>query len=209
MYVKTYVTSWGITLNVSIQKTPQKQYHLLYHMHHRLISMMTIGCSNNNKVNFCVLVHIHCTSLEYIYVYTGFTRWLNHILVPVDEYGHVMPCRKGAGNILSCIYYAHNIYMYIYSFFLVYVVVHTGSMSLERVDFTLPPQPQSSLPLSGHRRWCRLRRAACLLYQSEPLTIVHARLEVSSIQRTCTRCTMHIVIMDAHHYTYNCSVSAY
>jgi abnormal spindle-like microcephaly-associated protein len=55
-------------------------------------------------------------------------------------------------------------------------VVHTGSLALERGDVCLPP-PRPSLPLSGHRGWCRLRRLACLLYQSEPLAIAHAHLE--------------------------------
>ena len=58
-------------------------------------------------------------------------------------------------------------------------VVHTGQISLDKtVSDSFPPSSRPSLPLSGHRLLCRLRRAACLLYQSEPLAIVHARLEV-------------------------------
>ena len=44
-----------------------------------------------------------------------------------------------------------------------------------------PPFPRShTLPLSGHRQLSRLRRAAFLLYQSQPLCIITSRLEVSA-----------------------------
>ena len=52
-----------------------------------------------------------------------------------------------------------------------------GDVDLECTS-SLPPPLRPSLPLSGHRQWGRVRRAACLLYQSEPLTFVHSRLEV-------------------------------
>ena len=43
-----------------------------------------------------------------------------------------------------------------------------------------PPPPKShTLPLSGHRQLSRLRRAAFLLYQSQPLCIIISRLEVN------------------------------
>ena len=41
------------------------------------------------------------------------------------------------------------------------------------------PPPSHTLPLSGHRQLSRLRRAAFLLYQSQPLCIIISRLEVN------------------------------
>ena len=41
------------------------------------------------------------------------------------------------------------------------------------------PPPNHTLPLSGHRQLSRLRQAAFLLYQSQPLCIIISRLEVS------------------------------
>ena len=43
-----------------------------------------------------------------------------------------------------------------------------------------PPSHSHTLPLSGHRQLSRLRRAAFLLYQSQPLCIIISRLEVSA-----------------------------
>ena len=40
----------------------------------------------------------------YVYVCAGFTRWLNHILVPVDQYGHVIPPTKDLGNVYTYVY---------------------------------------------------------------------------------------------------------
>ena len=49
-----------------------------------------------------------------------------------------------------------------------------------------PPPPKShTLPLSGHRQLSRLRRAAFLLYQSQPLCIIISRLEVSQKNLIC------------------------
>ena len=81
---------------------------------------------------------------------------------------------------------------------------HTSNMTLDREESSLPPPARPSLPLSGHRKWCRLHRAACLLYQSEPLAIVHARLEVSCfhIRCTVTLCVDHLVVVICSSYIY-------
>ena len=48
-----------------------------------------------------------------------------------------------------------------------------------------PPPKSHTLPLSGHRQLSRLRRAAFLLYQSQPLCIIISRLEVSQKNLIC------------------------
>ena len=59
-----------------------------------------------------------CTHILYMYTYievlycratccaAGFIRWLNHILTPVDECGHLVSRREGAGEISGLAYVA-------------------------------------------------------------------------------------------------------
>jgi len=79
----------------------------------------------------------------------AFMKWLNHILAPVDEFGHTLPSQGRKAQSVS-------------------------SIDLDPADGA----PSSPLPLSGHRQLSRLRRGAFLLYQSQPLSIVITRLEV-------------------------------
>ena len=122
------------------------------------------------QVNYIhVHVHVHtCTYLKLLYYVCIYRR----------------TCTCTCTMYISCVVYTCCTYMYMYiHVYCPLLVVHTGTMSLGRGDSSLPRLSRPSLPLSGHRYWCRLRRAACLLYQSEPLAIVHARLKV------CVLCT--------------------
>lgn len=62
--------------------------------------------------------------------------------------------------------------------FLSLPVQATGAISFEVSEATIAT-PSSPLPIAGHRFLSRLRRGACLLYQSAPLGLVISRLEVS------------------------------
>ena len=54
-----------------------------------------------------------------------------------------------------------------------------GQSASSAAAVSVCPPKSHTLPLSGHRQLSRLRRAAFLLYQSQPLCIIISRLEVS------------------------------
>ena len=121
----------------------------------------------------------------------AFTRWLNHVLAPVDELGHTVPTQGVTGkpdtlpNML--------LYMYLYSTLHSFdPLIQGGNMSVVEFDAPPPPLPEATptdhtpLPLSAHRQLSRLRRGACLLYQSQPLSLVISRLEVDTSLSVCS-----------------------
>ena len=97
----------------------------------------------------------------------AFTKWLNHILAPVDDHGRI--AQHDGKSVVSS---ATSI-----------------QLSDSRASEVKPlKESQHKMSINAYRTLLRQRRAACLLYQSEPLLLMIPRLEAEiESQQLCMR----------------------
>ncbi|KAL5489025.1 hypothetical protein EMCRGX_G018068 [Ephydatia muelleri] len=97
----------------------------------------------------------------------AFTKWLNHILAPIDDHGRI--AQHDGKNVFS------------------------STTSIQLSDSSASEakclnESQHKMSINAYRILLRQRRAACLLYQSEPILLMIPRLEAEiESQQLCMR----------------------
>ena len=149
----------------------------------------------------------------------AFTKWLNHILAPIDDHGRIAQhdgkngmfkatplckyCTYSVNvqqqfcsriQIILNIHQAHPHVNYVSIFTCTHFdTVFSSTTSIQLSDSSASEakclnESQHKMSINAYRILLRQRRAACLLYQSEPILLMIPRLEAEiESQQLCMR----------------------